>query len=376
MLYANGGVAYLSDALGRQGNDVHLIAPHSEGSLKAVTDQWSFKVHAARPNGIFGMPRIRWLSFNYIARALLKELSPFDVAIFTNYMFISNAEYARRVSPSTRLVHYALEFYRPGEHWPMSLVGGERQYRSVLSLFDLHIDVDKTRARLRELDFDISDTPLVLPNTVPLRRAVPTELDDRIEEIAKFDRKRDCPVLIYCGSNGRVGGIDVILDALAEINRPFMFVAFLYEGERTNSEVRRMAVEKVGSERVRIVDPISREKLTSVIGQADCAVSYYDSKVSANFKYCAPSKVFEYIAAGLPIISSSNPSMVDLIEGEGLGICALDDSAKGMRVAIERLLFNWVMQKQIRRRAISVFDSSLCFEKASKGVIDAINNLA
>jgi glycosyltransferase involved in cell wall biosynthesis len=376
LLYANGGVTYLSDALGREGNDVHLIVPHLEQSIGAIERCRTFTVHSARPDGILGMRRIRWLSFNYIVRRLLRKLSPFDIAIFTNYVFLRNAAYARRVSPSTRLVHYALEFYRPGEDWPMSLVGGEAEYRSMLPLFDLHVDVDKTRSRLREHDYELSSSPLVLPNTVPHRRDGSDKRGCSIEKIAKFNRKPDCPILVYCGSNGRVGGIDVILDALAGIIRPFIFVAFMYEGERSNADVRRVAIEKLGEERVRIEEPVNRDDLAAVISQADCAISYYDQSLGANFKYCAPSKVFEYISAGLPIISSSNPSMVDLIEGGGLGICARDDSAEGIRVAIERLLFDSALLLEIRRRAVSDFEASLCFERASKGVVDAIANLA
>lgn len=374
VLYANGSVGYLCNALSDCGHDVHLIVPNHEASLPVISRAVKCRLYSARPKGIFGARRIRWLSYSVMVRRFLRALAPFDTVIFTNYLFLGNAEFAKRLCPTARLVHYGLEYYRPNDVWPMDFLRPLEVYRKALPFFDLHVDVEPTRARLRRDDYGLATDPLVLPNTIPLAMLPTSTIEVDIETVASFHRKSDCPILFYSGANGYQNGVDTIIDSLSAIDRPFMFVAFMYEGERKNSDVRRLAEAKLGAERVRILDPLPREQLYSVMRQADCAIGYYDPDVSTNFRHCAPSKVYEYIANGLPVVFSSNPSMIELIEKNQLGVCARNASAPAITEALQQILFNRSRCQEIRSRARTLFQAELCFERASREVVAAISH--
>jgi len=72
---------------------------------------------------------------------------------------------------------------------------------------------------------------------------------------------------------------------------------------------------------------------------ANAAIMFYDHRNydSINYKYCNPSKVYDYLSVGLPIISSDNPSMISLIQENKAGVCCNPHDAKKIALTIERL---------------------------------------
>ena len=45
------------------------------------------------------------------------------------------------------------------------------------------------------------------------------------------------------------------------------------------------------------------------------------ANVGLNFKYSLPNKVFEYIAAGLPILAADLPEVRKIVDGYKIGVC-------------------------------------------------------
>lgn len=90
--------------------------------------------------------------------------------------------------------------------------------------------------------------------------------------------------------------------------------------------------------------------------------------------YSESSKLYENIALGLPVISSANPTMVELIEKRGFGFCAGDDSPEALAKTIEKL-FSVKDHNEIRKREIKAFREELCFEEIPVPVLNKICNL-
>ena len=100
------------------------------------------------------------------------------------------------------------------------------------------------------------------------------------------------------------------------------------------SELTSAAAHSAG--RVRILPPVSHERIGEVMGGYHIGFVYYDAR-NLNNLYCAPNKLYQYVMHGLPVISSDNPSVRDVVEGHRVGVCLERLTADDVRRAVERI---------------------------------------
>ena len=68
-------------------------------------------------------------------------------------------------------------------------------------------------------------------------------------------------------------------------------------------------VENLGLQsKVRFIDPVPPEKLLSVTASADLGLTFLED-CCLNHRYALPNKLFEYLAAGVPVIASDLPEI-------------------------------------------------------------------
>jgi O-antigen/teichoic acid export membrane protein/glycosyltransferase involved in cell wall biosynthesis len=117
-----------------------------------------------------------------------------------------------------------------------------------------------------------------------------------------------------------------LLDDRFELVLAGRFVTPEYE-----AEVRALA----GFKRVRYIEPVPHGQVWGMYGECDaglvCLLPLERYKVSL------PVKMFEFMAAGLPVIASDFPLFRELVEGNGCGIC-VDPEAPQRIASAARLL--------------------------------------
>lgn len=144
-------------------------------------------------------------------------------------------------------------------------------------------------------------------------------------------------VAAYVGTHGMAHGLEVILDA-AESLLGVPEIVFLMVGE--------------GAEREKLLGEKERRKLSNVImlGQqpkADMPKIWSVTNVSLVllrkldiFKTVIPSKIFESMAMGRPIILGVEGEVADIIDESGAGVCIEPESAEALVVAVRELQSN------------------------------------
>jgi glycosyltransferase involved in cell wall biosynthesis len=117
-----------------------------------------------------------------------------------------------------------------------------------------------------------------------------------------------------------------LLDGRFELVLAGRFVTPEYE-----AEVRAM----VGFKRVRYVEPVPHEQVWGFYEECDaglvCLLPLERYKVSL------PVKMFEFMAAGLPVIASDFPLFRELVEDNGCGICVDPEMPERIASAARRL---------------------------------------
>jgi glycosyltransferase involved in cell wall biosynthesis len=369
-LRAYSGVKYLCDALHQRGVDLELWAYIPRAMLSEISNWW-FPVRSFLDTWYGAIPKFRaWASK---LRLLYLGLTTNAAILFTDLAFVKQIALIKKLRSKKVLIHYCTEFVT-GEEAP--------QFRRLLRFYeqfadipDLIIEVEPTRARLRKEWYHLSKDPLVIPNTIPKLEVPPQSAGGGLAKLAKVRFPEGVPILLYSGGVYFHREFDVIIDALAGMTRKVFFLAFCYGDQKAIADLRRKCNERLGPDGAKICDSVARQELLTCIHEADAGIVYYPPHENIGSLYCAPTKMFEYIAVGLPVVSAPNPGLVKLIDEGGLGICAKDDTAASLREALESLLFNEGRLASVRKRQRERFESELCYELAAISGIEAIVDL-
>ena len=88
---------------------------------------------------------------------------------------------------------------------------------------------------------------------------------------------------------------------------------------------------------IQTLPPIRNEEVYSFLEHYDVGLAFYENTNLNNY-YCAPNKIYDYIRAGLPVISNNYPGLVDVIEKNRIGVCVAEVTAESISKAIDSIL--------------------------------------
>ena len=182
-----------------------------------------------------------------------------------------------------------------------------------------------------------------------------------------FTFKKKLPVLIYAGGCNLSRSLGDIISCCSDFKEKVNFLFFCYGNDKDYSDVEKLCKQH---ENCRIFHSIQRNELLQVMSKCDIGIQYYDPKFSVNHKYAAPSKFFEYMAAGLNILSSNNEGINNIIINNNLGICLKNNET--IKDGLNRLLNKGLEKKYKIQR---IFEEKYCYEKDSENTIYMLNSL-
>jgi colanic acid biosynthesis glycosyl transferase WcaI len=173
---------------------------------------------------------------------------------------------------------------------------------------------------LMERGVDGSKIAVVI-NGVDLQRYSP---QDRDQELAREYRLENKFVVGYIGTHGMAHALHRVLEA-ADLLREHSEIVFLLVGSGAQREALVKRAQEMGLENVCFIPRQSKERMPSVWSL--CDVSLIQLKDDPLFKSVIPSKIFESMGMGLPIILS-------LPQGEASGI--IESTGAGMVIPPEQ----------------------------------------
>lgn len=130
-------------------------------------------------------------------------------------------------------------------------------------------------------------------------------------------------LMVYSGGVKAVRGVDMIIDALRDRQEDYLAIITDSRGPDVDALSAKASALNVQA-RVQKLPYVPFMNVTSFL--RDASVGIHPIRRYPNAEIALPNKLFEYIHAGLPVVTSDNPTMTDFIEREGCGTTfALDD---------------------------------------------------
>ena len=175
---------------------------------------------------------------------------------------------------------------------------------------------DGIAARLRER-YRLSATPTVVRNVSALAVNGTGGLRSRL------GLRPEVSLVLHQGAPAPDRGCEALVAAAAELDD--VHVVFLGDpepgyGEGLSELIRRRGV----GDRVTLFPSVALDDLLAHTAEADVGVTLLQDTCE-NHRLALPNKLFEYIAAGVPVVASALPEVQQLIETYGIGWCVGPD---------------------------------------------------
>ncbi|MDM8550857.1 glycosyltransferase family 4 protein [Desulfobacterales bacterium HSG2] len=158
-------------------------------------------------------------------------------------------------------------------------------------------------------------------------RPVPDKLTAELGAEGKF-------VVSYIGTVGMAHAVDKIIDA-AERLKDIPDILFLIVGEGARKEEIRELAARKGLSNVRVLPGVSKEKVRDYYAVTD--LNLVTLRNIPLFRTVLPSKIFEIMAMGRPILCSVDGECREMIEQAGCGLFAEPENVENMVRAIREL---------------------------------------
>ncbi|HEX5417059.1 MAG TPA: glycosyltransferase family 4 protein [Chloroflexota bacterium] len=117
--------------------------------------------------------------------------------------------------------------------------------------------------------------------------------------------------LVYHGSLFKRNGVDLVVRAVHQLRREIPELRLIIAGEGEEADYLKHLVEQLDlSEQVVLAGSLPLERTVELVGQADLGVAPYRQDTFTDLVY--PTKSFECIAMGIPVIMSRLAGIADL----------------------------------------------------------------
>jgi glycosyltransferase involved in cell wall biosynthesis len=209
-------------------------------------------------------------------------------------------------------------------------------------------------------------TGIALIRNIPYYQEVPSS--NRLRE--HFGLSSKVRIVLYQGNLQHDRNLDKLVMAAKFLERDIVIVLMGKGVGATPSELEALAARDGVVDRLKFLPPVSNKELLDWTTSADLGINVSSPDYSLNTRMFLPNKLFEYLMAGLPVLSSALPAIVEVINNYQVGwiLPSLEPEDIGMK--INAMLRDRAGLEKMQRNALAAASSEFCWEKESQKLIN------
>ncbi|MBN8974323.1 MAG: glycosyltransferase family 4 protein, partial [Rhizobiales bacterium] len=187
----------------------------------------------------------------------------------------------------------------------------------------------------------------VVTNGIDTRQFRPGSAPEELRRKLSLQNKS---VVSYIGTVGMAHGLQLILDAAYESRTRLPDVQFIVVGSGAELSKLREQANHRGLDNVTFVGRVTHAEIVDYWRLSD--VTLVLLKDTPLFRTVIPSKIFEAMATGTPIITNVHGELQTILEPLGAAEIIAPDSLTALVDAIEQLLKDHARRQQLSKAAI------------------------
>jgi glycosyltransferase involved in cell wall biosynthesis len=230
---------------------------------------------------------------------------------------------------------------------------------------------EPNRARIYKEEYGATAPPIVVANCPPFLALPATTL------LRDYLAQQGCKpeiVVLYQGIFDQSRRLDHLIAAMELLPATVALVIMGRGSAEQKDSLEALRQSRNLQHRVFFHPFVSYGRLAAYTRSADIGVLLYTNDCRNNY-YCAPNKLYEYLHAGLPVVTSAFPGLQAIVQQFQLGSCVNPESPADIAKGIEQLL-DTDTRKVITDRAIKIsrekFNWDVEFEHVLKLYISLI----
>jgi len=186
----------------------------------------------------------------------------------------------------------------------------------------------------------------------------------------KKEEKKEVKTLLYQGSLNMGRGIEQMIGAMLFLYDAKLVIAGTGYLEKA---LKQMVIDLELSDKVEFVGLLSPAELHELTRTAHLGLSL-EENICKNYEYALPNKLFDYIQARVPVITSNLPEMKKITEKYKVGTSVDVKESHELALIIQNIFEHEHLLK-IWKNNCNIAASDLCWEKERAKLIDMYNTI-
>lgn len=209
-----------------------------------------------------------------------------------------------------------------------------------------------------------------LTEVILLRNVAPFQLVEKSDLLRqRLGLDPSVRIVLYQGNIQPDRRLDILVRATAFLEENVVVVMMGQEVEPTISEIKALIAREGLTDRVKILPPVPYEELLNWTASADIGLTIFSPDYSLSIRFTLPNKLFEYLMAGLPILSSQLDAIAEVLKTYDVGRIVPSLTPEEIGVAINAMLADQESLQRMRQNALQVARSEFNWEKESLNLI-------
>jgi glycosyltransferase involved in cell wall biosynthesis len=205
---------------------------------------------------------------------------------------------------------------------------------------------------------------------VTLVRNVPS-----YRSVTKSDRLRQhlglgphVRIALYQGNLQPNRGLHLLVRAAPFLERDIVIVMMGRGFRETPSQLNSLIASEGVADRIKIIPPAPYEELLDWTASADIGLTIFPLNYSLSVQTSLPNKFFEYLMAGLPVLSSELDAIAEVIRTYDVGRVVSSLAPADVGAAINAMLADQEGLARMHCNALEAVRTEFCWEKESQNL--------
>jgi glycosyltransferase involved in cell wall biosynthesis len=243
--------------------------------------------------------------------------------------------------------------------------------RALIPRADAVICPEDARAGILFEEYGARARPAVIANCDLFR---PVDRTTRLPDFLAKCGVANARIVLYQGGLSPNRCCEELIEAFCHVSTDSVLV-LMGLGAESYVEHLRSVIARLSLERKVFLHPaVHFEEIMTYTASADIGVALYRNNGRNNY-HCAPTKLSEYLMAGLPVIVSDFPGMQTLVGENHVGLLVDPESPLEIAQAVDRLTVGRELYERLSQQALWFVESRYNWQQESPKLLAVYDDL-